>query len=281
MYAQYISWDEKPPQSPSKELQKLTDKGAVECFNFLTNLFEKRPIWTRKAIEHHVPKHLSIYLKQVLHYTSYMIQNGPWRDAVVRFGIDTRSSPEYRFYQTRRFRYNLQRDKDSDKDTRLPYQFDGINMISGTIIQFCDITDSDIKILVDEGRVRKEVDSEAGWYEDIDYHRIKLLLYLKYKAISDNVPLSRSKIKEVSETDIISGTTVRHISQKKSTRSEGSEKEKSDDDDEKGSDLNPSDLEDGVSVVAEQTEDQKDLAPFSVNDQRRLDGLSGFVRQKD
>lgn len=196
LYAQYISWNDDPPLCPSKELQKLVDEGPMACFKFLTDLFEKRPIWTRKSIEYHLPKNLLVYLKQVLHYVSYTIQNGPWRDSVVKFGVDTRSSSKYRFYQTRRFRYNLQ-DKDTPKESHIPYQFDGINKMSGSIIQFCDITDPDIRKLIDGGEVRETLDPESGWYESVDYHKIKMLLYLKYKAIGEGILLSQDQIDEV------------------------------------------------------------------------------------
>lgn len=167
----------------------------------MKELFNKRPIWTRRALEFHLGENHSHHLKTVIHYVSYTIQNGPWRDAVVKFGVDTRFSPEYRIYQTRRFRYNLQ--KVGEKyDSHLPYQFDGVHLMTGSVVQFCDITDPDIRTIIDNGKIRKSIDKEAGWFESIDYQRIKTLLYFKYKTISEKSSLegfSMQKISNASE----------------------------------------------------------------------------------
>lgn len=196
LHAQYISWDEDPPIEPAKELQKLTDPKAIACYELLEKMFEERPIWTRIAIQHHIPREYHVYLKHVIHYLSYTIQNGPWRSSVVKFGLDTRSSSEYRIYQTRRFRHNLKHTEDTE-DTGLSYVFDGVNVIGGSVVQFCDITDPDIRKVIDKGSIRETIDKEAGWYEDLDYQRIKVLLYLKYKAIMDKTPLDKSQVNSI------------------------------------------------------------------------------------
>lgn len=194
LYAQYILWNSEPPKEHAKELQELTDPKAIECRKLMEKLFEDRPIWTRRSIEYHLPKEYRPYLKHVIHYVSYVLHSGPWRNAVVKYGIDTRSNPDYRIYQTRRFRYNF---KSSDAAADPPYVFDGVNMIDGSIVQFCDITDPDIRQVIDNATVRETVDKEAGWFEDLDYHKIKLLLYMKHKAVSEHTTVDKAQIQTI------------------------------------------------------------------------------------
>lgn len=196
LHAQYISFQDDPPKSPSKELQKLTDPKHIECYHYLNSLFEQRPIWTRRALTINLPPHLRQSVKHVLHYVSFTMSNGPWRSAVIKYGIDVRSSKEYRFYQTRWFRYSSSNDDDISNRNGLPYQFDGIHMIAGSVLQFCDITDPDLKSLIENSKTLDKVDKDSGWFDPLDFHRIKTLLYLKQKAIVDKTPLSNTKIQE-------------------------------------------------------------------------------------
>ncbi|KAL1850289.1 tau 95 subunit of transcription factor TFIIIC [Paecilomyces lecythidis] len=68
-------------------------------------LFEERPLWTRRAIRNILTTHDERYcLRHAVPYIGYIFRSGPWRDAIVKFGHDPRSSPEYRQYQTIMFR---------------------------------------------------------------------------------------------------------------------------------------------------------------------------------
>ena len=118
LYSITISADDPSPTGPLKELEGPPDKPTQECLDVLTKLFDERPIWSRRALEYHVPAHLQKSIKSTLPRISYSFRGGPWRSTAVKFGVDPRSSPEYRFYQTRYFR-NISSEKNYDsKRTR-------------------------------------------------------------------------------------------------------------------------------------------------------------------
>ena len=57
----------------------------------LKNLFEKRVIWSRKALEAHVENRKDLKkMQSYLSHVAYSFKNGPWRGMWVKFGFDPR-----------------------------------------------------------------------------------------------------------------------------------------------------------------------------------------------
>lgn len=106
LFSSIISAEDPTPMGPAKELvnKPITDKNIQECYDELVKLFDQRPIWTRRALEYHLPENCRKLIKFAIHRVAYAFRGGPWRASSVKYGIDPRSSPEYRFYQTRFFR---------------------------------------------------------------------------------------------------------------------------------------------------------------------------------
>lgn len=118
LYAISISVDEPSPTGPSKELNRPPDEPTQECINALNKLFDERPIWSRRALEYHLPANLQRNIKYALPRISYTFRGGPWRTLNVKFGLDPRSSSEYRFYQSRYFRNPSSNEFDSKRTRR-------------------------------------------------------------------------------------------------------------------------------------------------------------------
>ncbi|KAI9933111.1 tau 95 subunit of transcription factor TFIIIC [Aspergillus wentii] len=101
--------------------QHLQDTIAV-----VEALFESRPAWTRRGLRNSLTtlEHRTA-LRHALPYVGYVFRSGPWRDAIVKFGHDPRTSPAYRGYQTLMFRLlprepELARDGGSGRRHTLP-----------------------------------------------------------------------------------------------------------------------------------------------------------------
>lgn len=125
---------------------------------------EKRPIFTKRALFNSIPgndlaligQNMAKYAPQ---YIGYNFASGPWRDAIVRFGVDPRSDPKYRIYQTTMFMLDSGRRDRRAKDDRvkrvkptrvksqqeiekMSHLFDGVNVSrDGKVWQLCDIRD--------------------------------------------------------------------------------------------------------------------------------------------
>ena len=122
-------------------------------------LLEERPIWTRRALRNRLSEADwniigSNAARYIYQYVGYLWASGPWRDAIVKFGIDPREDPKYRIYQTMMFIIEPapRRPKESGSQSsvvnttkprsRESHLFDGKSItLDGKVWQVCDIID--------------------------------------------------------------------------------------------------------------------------------------------
>lgn len=195
-----ISGSGEAPTSPSPKLLEtpITDLALQESIDALKKKFEERPIWLRRALEYNLPKISQSLLKQALPHVSYSFRGGPWRSSLVKFGVDPRTDPKYRMYQTRFFR-NIGKDEQEELRRRrrngpLPYEFDGKHAPIGSLFQWCDIIETQIKDLIENCPIREVCDIVDGWFVGAEYVRIIDLLKAKMIAATKGVRLSEEKI---------------------------------------------------------------------------------------
>lgn len=142
------------------------DKTLQETIAALEALFEQRPAWTRRGLRNNLKTVDQRYcLRHAVAYVGYIFRSGPWRDAIVKFGHDPRTSPNYRIYQTFMFRilprepevardggggrrHTLPRPPEASIDTSAPgagtsHLFTGQPPLprDGKMWMICDITD--------------------------------------------------------------------------------------------------------------------------------------------
>lgn len=138
-------------------------------------LFDERPIWTRRALHNRVSaEDLSVVgsnsAKYMYQYVGYLFDSGPWRDAIVKFGVDPRKDPSLRKYQTMMFMLDKE-DIDKKKNTtrkpprfglsklgpRDTHIFDGKTVsIDGKVWQVCDITDPLLSSILTTTDIRED-----------------------------------------------------------------------------------------------------------------------------
>jgi general transcription factor 3C polypeptide 5 (transcription factor C subunit 1) len=150
----------------------------------LQKAMDERPIWTRRALINRLGQAPGAYLmKQALQYIGYQFRKGPFRDAIIRYGVDPRTDPKYRIYQTLFFKIYDERHKEPGQawcDNRSKYTkkpdheninakthiFDGKSVsLDGKIWQVCDITDPLLARLLASETLREKFDTVSdGWY---------------------------------------------------------------------------------------------------------------------
>jgi general transcription factor 3C polypeptide 5 (transcription factor C subunit 1) len=182
------------PSEPRENCPPISslDKTLQETIATLEVLFTDRLAWTRRALRNYLKTNEQRYcLKYAIAYVGYIFRSGPWRDAIVKFGHDPRTSPDYRIYQTVVFRIlprepELARDggggrrsvfprpsesvieasKDGNSDTHL---FTGKYPLplDGKIWMVCDIVDPIIrKIFFPENPPPDFLRSTCDWVSD-------------------------------------------------------------------------------------------------------------------
>ena len=166
------------PTAPSPDIPPIeTLPASLQALvTSAQRLMEKRPIFTRRAF-------MNSFLaddyqrigdnaaKRVYQYCGYTFTSGPWRDTIVRFGLDPRKDAKYRVYQTMMFmldnepndnraKYNRSKPDRTKTDQVLrkeSHLFDGENVSKdGKVWQVGDITDPFLKDLLSTTNIRTE-----------------------------------------------------------------------------------------------------------------------------
>lgn len=189
-----------PPETLGPMVQELIKEAQI--------LLEQRPIYTRRALQNTLrdlwDKVGDNSAKHIYQYVGYIFQSGPWRDAVIRFGVDPRKDPHYRIYQCLMFmlekvpqdsrakfqRKNAEKARrsllDAEEQTRRrSHIFDG-SVVSkdGKVWQVCDIHDPIIRGILETEDLRPECDIERdGWYRNGTWARAKTLMKHKIERL--------------------------------------------------------------------------------------------------
>ncbi|KAK4453200.1 transcription factor tau subunit sfc1 [Podospora aff. communis PSN243] len=213
----FIAHDEYPvPSGPSRE-PDMSDPQVALIMTEMRLAMEERPIWTRRSMWNRLgskfaslPKSGSL-VRHCLQYAGYQFKGGPWRDALVKYGLDPRSDPKYRIYQTLIFKLHKTRigtvgrswqavrrnelgvtnfgkywlemgDENADVDTHV---FNGEAFSTdGKVWQVCDITDPLLAKLFAGAEVRSDCDVEiSGFYHRVLWSVAKAIMKCKMLAI--------------------------------------------------------------------------------------------------
>lgn len=185
-----------PLSSQAKPLQLLV--------NEVQRLFERRPIWTRRALINNLPPEASItYLRRALPYTAFYIRTGPWRDTLCRFGVDPRKNPEYGRYQVLQMRIEaiLRRQggwhRSKNPKDHLYTGAESAQEYDNRLFQLCDISDPLLVPLIGQTS-RNECDPiHYGWYPNGTLSKITILLRAKLHQSIDTTTLSDADLASI------------------------------------------------------------------------------------
>lgn len=165
---------EEVPQGPPPGLDRNHTFGSYleEAVNAIRELLEKRPLITRRVAMNYIPQYSDSVFKEATQWVGYSFRAGPWRDSLVKYGVDPRKDPKYRMYQTLMFQLDKRAAETSNAaDRQLPegwksHIFDGENVTaSGKTWQICDVTDPLLKSIFDTEAIQEECDvHQFGWY---------------------------------------------------------------------------------------------------------------------
>lgn len=140
-------------------------------------------------------------LRQAAVYCGYFFESGPWREALISWGVDPRKDRRYRKYQTVSFmsykkrgtaRHHDAFDKHVQELSRMTaeqlrhqHTFDGVHASNtGNTFQFCDITDPLLaKILATENIRTTCAPTFQGWYHVGTWAKATVILKDKMNTI--------------------------------------------------------------------------------------------------
>ena len=169
------------PTGPPPELKRRHPNGTylVEAVQRLRVLLEERPLVTRRYAMNVIPHYSDTVFKEATEWLGYSFRAGPWANSLIKYGIDPRSDPKYRIYQTMNFQ--LDKHAYTDKsgaawnrsvrhipDGQPNHLFDGHSIsINGKTWQVCDITDPVLaKLFATDDRPTECDVFQHGWYHN-------------------------------------------------------------------------------------------------------------------
>jgi general transcription factor 3C polypeptide 5 (transcription factor C subunit 1) len=126
---------------------------------------------------------LKYTLRYALPHVAYFFKTGPFHGAYVKYGVDPRTSPEYRFYQNELFRIaggdeRVKREPAPGQANGSSYEFDGTQLPAGGLLQLCDITEPTLARLIKEAKVRDELDFNDGWFDSQALYEVRRVIRL-------------------------------------------------------------------------------------------------------
>lgn len=211
-YGHYIDHDQYPvPAGPTKNVanSRQVPKDLLERTRAA---LEERPIWTRRALIQRVaPYYSDNSLKIAIQLVGYQFKGGPFRDAVIRYGVDPRTDPAYRVYQTLAFKLDsLPVDsmvkngvvrRMGREEARHSHLWDGTSYCTnGKFWQICDIRDPALLGLIEAAPLRDTCDIVAdGWYYAGTWSKIKA--FMKAKMIAIQADRLGSEADDIDEDD--------------------------------------------------------------------------------
>ncbi|KAJ5051009.1 uncharacterized protein L3040_002875 [Drepanopeziza brunnea f. sp. 'multigermtubi'] len=232
---QYLGWDvDSVPSGPdrvpedSDELHLLIGK--------LKEALAERPIWTRRSLANRIGGNTGLYLfKQALPFVGYQFRGGPWRDALIKFGLDPRADRKYREYQTFFFQIIAEDEKIQGApwlDSRQNYTnmsklrgvqmasegshvFDGKKLtLDGKIWQVCDIKVPILQRLMENAPYREVCEPETdGWYCNGTIAKFKAIMKTTLIAIRSQRAIPDEAFAETLKIpDVVSGRLSKQIS---------------------------------------------------------------------
>ncbi|KAF2703424.1 transcription factor tfiiic complex a box associated subunit sfc1 [Pleomassaria siparia CBS 279.74] len=151
-----------------------------------------RPIITRHYLYNKIGWAKRDRLREAAVYCGYFFESGPWREALIVWGVDPRKDPSFRVYQTISFisyRPVARRHQVIDghiqnlarmsvEDLAKEHTFDGIHVSkTGNLFQFCDITDPVLRRILDTEDIRTVcAPTFQGWYHVGTWAKVTVIL---------------------------------------------------------------------------------------------------------
>lgn len=177
------------PQSGSDQLVQPPPQELADLVKALGDLFEERPMWTRRALLSKVGPEKVYLLKYAISYVAFGWATGPFKDSYNKFAFDPRHHPQTWVYQTLTIQNKDLRTKIAaevgkcprlddmpEKQVNRPLRagkiwsssghiFDGKNFdINVRTFQICDVTDPQLESFLRSAPRRRKFHVRSGWF---------------------------------------------------------------------------------------------------------------------
>ena len=203
------------PQAPPPDLRLhgKNDKEVKRAIEALQNMLADRPIATKRVIANHLHEFSDDVWKEATQWVGYMFSAGPWRDCLIRYGVDPRTDPIYRNYQPLMFQLDRKtlgifdnrpttyRGLDAREDPHTSHIFDGETMPANVkTFQVCDITDPFLRKILDATELPQRCDiHHNGWFYSGTLAKVRLIMREKARCLLTGQELAHAEYEVVAK----------------------------------------------------------------------------------
>ncbi|KAK3679898.1 tau 95 subunit of transcription factor TFIIIC [Recurvomyces mirabilis] len=183
-----------PPEG--LRLSGRQEKNVLAAIKLLKELLNKRPLVSRRVIASEIPQYSEGAIKEATEWVGYSFSAGPWRDILIKFGVDPRTDPKYRFYQTMLLSFDktlgsakpgayINKANRKESATRKDHLFDGKTVRpSIKSWQVCDIVDPMLHSILQTEVIRSECEvHQSGWFHPGTLAKVRVILRDKARCL--------------------------------------------------------------------------------------------------
>ncbi|OJI86702.1 hypothetical protein ASPTUDRAFT_39669 [Aspergillus tubingensis CBS 134.48] len=181
------------------------NESTRETARQIHDILERRPIVTIRVIKSQLQLRRESDLGEALPVCGYMFTNGPWKKALIKFGVDPRLRPDFRFYQTISFRMEFDPVVEPGKHDwatkgilafpqllqggdNISYVFNGKKFVAdGDTWQVCDITDTLLQRILSTEQLRTRVSPQDGFFCNGTMAKLVIIMQDKIVCIRDGI----------------------------------------------------------------------------------------------
>ncbi|KXG51602.1 Transcription factor IIIC, subunit 5 [Penicillium griseofulvum] len=192
------------PQEGDRDKVKYGVDDLLEAtVHEIQQLLDRRPVVTVKVLVDWMSSTSRIDIERALPFCGYMFENGPWKKALIKFGVDPRARPDFRYYQTVTFEMDFnpiveRGEHDWEKsgelafpqllkgDDNVPYTFNGRKFVpDDNSWQICDISDVLLQGIVATSDIRSTPTLNEGFFWNGTMAKLEVIMRHKIVCIRD------------------------------------------------------------------------------------------------
>lgn len=166
-------------------------------------LHHRRPVVTVRVLLDWMSSASRADIERALPLCGYMFRDGLWKKALIKFGVDPRSSPEFRHYQTVTMEMDfdpiverVKHDRTKSRelvfpqflkgDDNIPHTFGGTKFVpDNNTWQICDISDALLRRIVSTNDICSGVDHMDGFFWNGTMAKLEVIMRDKLVCIRD------------------------------------------------------------------------------------------------
>ncbi|KAK4622268.1 Transcription factor tau subunit sfc1 [Fulvia fulva] len=197
------------PMKPPLSLPRRSPNGEMlpKAVKMLEKMLQDRPLVTKRVAMNNMPPLSDTIFKEATQYVGYSFKAGPWRDLLIRYGVDPRKDPAMRKYQTLMFQVDKEafnagplaeqtstttpdqsmwsRPLRHTRDDPRTHIFDGKNITAnGKTWQVCDVEDPLVKAIFDTEDIPTVCDVYCwGWYHNGTMSKARAIMKDKMRCL--------------------------------------------------------------------------------------------------